>query len=408
MNPDPNTHDPDAPSAGSLSGIRVLDIATIFAGPMAAAYLGDAGADVIKIEHPRGDAARHHGYHKDGIPLWWKVVGRNKRTMTLNLSNPEGQEILKRLVQDADVLIENFRPGTLEKWGLAPETLQEINPRLIVLRVTGFGQTGPYARRAGFGTIAESMSGLAYITGYPDGPPTLPSLGFADAVTGMVGAISVLNALYHRDARGGAGQVIDLAIVEAVLQLMGAQATNYDALGIIQERTGNRSFSSAPRNVYRTKDQKWVALSTSASTIAERVMRLVGRPDYIEQDWFKTGAGRVQHADALDEAVGGWISERTHAEVVAAFVEADAAIASVNNIEDVLNDPQYQARESFLRIEDSELGSVLMPNVPFRMVDTPMRIRWGGRPLGADTEEILEEIRIPADQIDGLRERGAL
>jgi crotonobetainyl-CoA:carnitine CoA-transferase CaiB-like acyl-CoA transferase len=252
------------------------------------------------------------------------------------------------------------------------------------------------------------MSGLAYITGHPDGPPTLPPLGFADAVAGMAGAIAVLNALFHRDARGGDGQVIDLAIVEAILQLMGAQATNYDALGIIQERTGNRSFSSAPRNVYGTKDGKWVALSTSASTIAERVMRLVGRPDYIEKDWFKTGAGRVRHADELDAAVGGWIKQRTQAEVIAAFVAAEAAIATVNNIEDVLNDPQYQARESFLRVQDPELDSVLMPNVPFRMADTPLRIRWGGRPLGADTQEVLSEIGISADEIESLRERGVL
>jgi crotonobetainyl-CoA:carnitine CoA-transferase CaiB-like acyl-CoA transferase len=224
----------------------------------------------------------------------------------------------------------------------------------------------------------------------------------------MAGAIAVFNALYHRDTHNGKGQVIDLAIIEPVLQLMGAQATNYDALGIIQQRTGNRSFSSAPRNVYKTKDDNWVALSTSASTIAERVMHLVGRPDFIKQDWFKTGAGRVEHADELDEAVGGWIRQRTRAEVIEAFVAAEAAIAPVNDIEDVLNDEQYAARDSFIRVPDSEIDTVLMPNVPFRMNETPLQIRWGGRPLGANTEEILTDIGLSAHEIAALREKGAL
>jgi len=392
---------------GALDGIRVLDIATVFAGPMAAAHLGDFGADVVKVEHPRGDPARHHGQHKDGVPLWWKVVGRNKRTITLDLSTPRGQALFRKLAATADVLIENFRPGTLERWGLAPDELLAANPRLIVLRVTGFGQTGPYAHRAGFGTLAEAMSGFAYVNGHPDGPPTLPTLGLADALAGITGAFAVLNALYHR-ALQGTGQVIDLALIEPMLHMMGPQAALYDQLGVIQQRTGNRSLSSAPRNVYRTQDERWVAISTSARPVAERVMRLVGRPDLIGESWFATGEGRVAHTDELDEIVGGWISQRPFDEVMAAFTEAEAAVAPIYDISDVVSDPQYQALGSFARVPDPELGDVLIPNVLFRMGDTPGHIQWAGRPLGADNAEIYQEIGIDAAQLAELKRQGVL
>ena len=234
------------PGRAPLEGIRVLDLGTVYAAPISAMLLGDYGADVVKVEHPSGDSARTHGYSKDGHGLWWKVIARNKRTVTLNLSHPRGQELLKRLAADADVLIENFRPGVLERWGLGPDDLLAVNPQLVILRVTGFGQFGPYAHRRAFGTLAEAMSGLAHQTGQPDGPPTLPPFGLADGVAALAGALAVMVALYHRDATDGKGQVIDVSLLEPLLGILGPAPSAYDQLGIIPGRHGNRSANNAP------------------------------------------------------------------------------------------------------------------------------------------------------------------
>jgi formyl-CoA transferase len=385
-----------------------LDAATLFAGPLAATFLGDYGAEVIKIEHPKGDPIRNHGYAKDGVPLWWKMVGRNKRAITLNFSTPEGKELLCGLVKTADVLIENFRPGTLERWGVGAERLMAVNPRLVLLRTTGFGQFGPYAGRPGFGTLAESMSGFAHITGEADGPPTLPPFGLADGIAGLAGAIATMFALYHRDARGGCGQVIDLAIIEPILTILGPQPTVYDQLGIVQHRSGNRSINNAPRNTYRTRDGKWVAVSTSAQSIAERVMHLVGHPGYIDEPWFKSGAERAKHADELDAAVGGWIGRHDFDEVVRAFEEAQAAVAPIYDVVDILNDPQYQALQSIIELPDDELGHVKMQNVMFRMLGTPGRIRWPGHKLGQDNAAVFAEIGVGAEQLADLHAKGVV
>jgi crotonobetainyl-CoA:carnitine CoA-transferase CaiB-like acyl-CoA transferase len=395
-------------SAGPIEGIRVIDAATLFAGPLAATFLGDFGADVIKVEHPRGDPIRTHGHSKDGVPLWWKMVGRNKRAVTLNLSDPAGQVLLCELVKTADVLVENFRPGTLERWGVGPDKLQAVNPRLILLRTTGFGQFGPYAKRPGFGTLAESMSGFAAITGEPDGPPTLPPFGLADGIAGLAGAIAVLLALYHRDARGGQGQVIDLAIIEPILTILGSQPTVYDQLGIVQERWGNRSVNNAPRNTYRTRDQKWVAISTSALPIAERVMRLVGHPEVIEEPWFKSGAERAQHSDELDRYVAEWIAQRDSDEVTRAFEEAQAAVAPIYDVTDVLRDPQYAALESIISVPDEELGQVKMQNVLFRMLGTPGKVRWPGRRLGQDNQAVYAELGVSDERLAELHAAGVV
>lgn len=397
-----------APSGGPLQGLRVLDLATIFAGPLIATVLGDFGADVIKIEHPRGDPLRGHGYQKDGVPLWWKVVGRNKRTITLDLSRPEGQALLRRLAADADVLVENFRPGTLERWNLPPDRLLELNPRLIIVRTTGFGQFGPYAGRPAFGTLIESMSGFAHITGDPDGPPTLPPFGLADGIAGLAGVGAVMLALYHRDARGGTGQVIDLAILEPILTVLGAQPTIYDQLGIIQGRTGNRSINNAPRNTYRTRDGRWVAISTSAQSIAERAVRLVGRPDFVAEPWFATGTGRAEHADELDAAVGAWVAARDRDEVLRAFEAADAAVAPVYDVADLVADPQVRVLGSIVELPDEDLGRVKMQNVMFRMLATPGRIRWPGRRLGQDNDAVYGELGLGTAEIDGLRRQGVI
>lgn len=391
-----------------LEGVRVLDVATLFAGPLIATFLGDFGADVIKIEHPKGDPIRTHGHSKDGVPLWWKVVGRNKRTVTLDLSTAEGQDLFHALAREADVLIENFRPGTLERWNSGPDRLHAENERLIIVRTTGFGQFGPYSSRPGFGTLAESMSGFAHITGQPDGPPTLPPFGLADGIAGLAGAVATMFALYHRDARGGKGQVIDLAIIEPILTILGPQPTVYDQLGIVQGRTGNRSFNNAPRNTYRTKDGKWLAISTSATSIAERVMRLVGHPEYIEQPWFRSGAERAKHADELDAAVGSWIAARDQDTVLRAFEEADAAVAPIYDVADVMRDPQYQALQSIIGVPDEELGLVKMQNVLFRMGTTPGAIRWAGRKLGQDNETVYAELGVDAERLAELRRKGVI
>ena len=391
----------------ALGGIKVIDTATLFAGPLAATVLGDFGAEVIKVEHPRGDPSRSHGFAKDGVGLWWKMLGRNKKCVTLNLGKPEGQEIFERLVEDADVVIESFRPGTLERWNLGYERLREINPGLVLARVTGFGQFGPYRNRPGFGTLAESMSGFAHVTGQPDGPPTLPPFGLADGIAALATAFAILTALRARDMTGR-GQVVDLAIIEPIFTVLGPQPTVYDQLGVIQQRSGNRSVNNAPRNTYETKDGHWVAVSTSAQSIAERVMRLVGHPEYIDEPWFQKGSERAKHADELDGAVGAWISDRTRDEVVEAFEEAGAAVAPIYDIEGIMNDPQYRALDSIITVEDPELGPIKMQNTLFRLSETPGDVRWSGPTIGEHNEEVYGDLGIGSQELDELSGKGIL
>ncbi|WP_328496925.1 CoA transferase [Streptomyces sp. NBC_00414] len=404
----PTTTVSPAAAPAPLEGLRVLDLATLFAGPLAATMLGDFGAEVVKVEHPRRpDPSRGHGPSKDGIGLWWKLLGRNKRTMTLDLSTCGGRDTLLRLAASTDVIIENFRPGTLEKWDLGWEELSAVNPRLVLARVTGFGQFGPYSRRPGFGTLAEAMSGFAAITGEPDAPPVLPPFGLADSIAGLATAYAVMTALAARD-RTGRGQVVDMAIIEPILTVLGPQPLWYDQLGHVQARTGNRSQNNAPRNTYRTADGTWVAVSTSAQSVAERVMCLVGRPELITEPWFATGADRARHTDVLDEAVGTWIARHTRAEVIDAFEKAEAAVAPVQDVRDVMEDPQYAALGSITTVDDPELGPLRMQNVLFRLTDTPGGIRWAGRPHGADTDAVLTELGLTDDEIAKLRAEGAL
>jgi len=398
-----------AQNSQALQGLRVLDVSTLFAGPLAATILADFGAEVIKVEHPRGDPVRGHGHSKDGVPLWWKMLGRNKHAITLNLSLPEGQALMERLVESADVLIENFRPGTLERWNLAPDRLHEINSKLVIARVTGFGQFGPYANRPGFGTLAESMSGFAHITGEADGPPTLPPFGLADGIAAQATANAVLMALYHRDVHEGPGQVIDLAIIEPILTILGPQPIVYDQLGVVQMRAGNGSVNNAPRNTYRTADDKWVAISTSAQSIAERVMRLVGHPEVIGQPWFASGAERAQHAEELDRYVGDWIVERELSEVIQIFEDAEAAVAPIYDISEIMQDPQYQALGAIATVEDDELGKVKMQNVMFRMSETPGDIRWAGRRLGEDNSAVYrDELGLTDHELAELTDKGVM
>jgi crotonobetainyl-CoA:carnitine CoA-transferase CaiB-like acyl-CoA transferase len=393
-----------------LAGVRVIDASTIIAGPLCCQLLGDFGADVIKIEHPlSGDGMRGHGPQKDGVPLWWKEISRNKRTIGLNLGVPSGAEVFARLAATADVVVENFRPGTLERWGLAPDRLREGNPGLVLVRLTGFGQRGPYAGRAGFGTLAEAMSGFAHLTGAADGPPTLPAFGLADTICGIAACAATLTALYHRDARGGTGQDIDISILEPMLLAVGPGPTIYQQTGVVEERHGNTSTNNAPRNAYQTSDGLWVAVSASAQSVAERVLRLVGHPEVTEEPWFGTGHGRAGHADLIDRLVGDWIAARSRAEVLAAFEQAGAAIAPVYSAGDIVADPHIRDTAMLAEADDPDLGPLLMHNVLWRMSATPGAIRHTGRRLGADTDDVLAtDLGYDQDQIAALRAAGVI
>lgn len=392
-----------------LAGLRVVDASSILAGPLCCQILGDFGADVVKVELPgEGDGLRGHGREKHGVGLWWKEVARNKRTIGLDLRRPEGADIFRRLAAHADVVVESFRPGTLERWGLGPDQLQRDNPGLVMVRLSGFGQTGPYAGRPGFGTLAEAMSGFAHLTGDPDGPPTLPAFGLADTICGIAASSATLMALRHREVQGGTGQVVDLSIL-APMMTAGQAPTVFQQLGEIEGRHGNRSTNNAPRNTYRTKDGAWVAVSSSATRIAERILRLVGHPEITEEPWFDTGRGRAEHADLIDGYVADWISARDRAEVLDAFERAEAAIAPVYTGADLATDPHVRTTEMLVEVPDDDLGDVLMHNVMWRMSETPGRIRFTGRALGADTDAVLvEELGLDPSAVEALRRQGVV
>jgi crotonobetainyl-CoA:carnitine CoA-transferase CaiB-like acyl-CoA transferase/citrate lyase beta subunit len=384
----------ELPSPLPLEGLRVLDISSLYAAPLISANLGDFGAAVIKVEHPRGDDARRWGLSKDGVPLWWKTISRNKRVIELDLNSEEGRDVVRRLAADSDVLIENFRPGRLEKWGIGPEELHALNPRLVIVRVTGFGQTGPYSDRPGFGTLAEAFSGFAHMTGLADGPPTLPPFGLADAVCGLAGTYATMIALYWRDAAGGGqGQVIDLSLFEPLFSVLGPQITEFTELGVVQGRQGNRSPRTAPRNAYQTSDGRWVALSGGTQQIVNRVLEAIERPELAEDPRFRDAAARRANADEIDSIVADWIAAHSLDEVLAAFEAVSAPIAPAYDTAQISVDPHYLARESFVTRPDPDLGEITMPGIVPRLSRTPGRIRFNGpTEVGADTEAVLGEM----------------
>jgi crotonobetainyl-CoA:carnitine CoA-transferase CaiB-like acyl-CoA transferase len=399
-----------ASSKGPLTGIRVIDASTLFAGPVAATFLADLGADVIKVEHPSGDGQRRMGWQVDGTSLLWTVYNRNKRCVTIDLHDPDGQSMFRRLVDTADVLIENFRPGSLEKWNCGYDALSANNPGLVLLRVTAFGQTGPWANRPGFGTIAEAMSGFAYINGHADGPPTLPPFALGDSITGLFGAASILAALSGRGAsEDHRGQVIDLSIVEPIFWILGPQITLFDQLGIVQGRSGNRAPFTSPRNLYKSKDDKWIAISASAQSIAERLMRMIGHAEYIEKPWFVDHVGRLEHEDELDELIGPWVNDRTAEEVMALADKWEVAACPVYSIEDIAKDPQFAARNSITHVQEEDGRSVAIQNVMPFFSETPGEHRWLGRTLGHDNDEIfLDELGVDPKELAALRDRGVV
>lgn len=366
----------------ALEGLKVVDCSTVLAGPGCARYLADFGADVIKVERPEtGDTTRSLGWRdpRDGITLFWKLLGRGKRTIVLDLKSDEGRATMLALLDGADVLVENFRPGTLERLGLGPDVLHARNPDLVITRVTGFGQDGPYAHRPGFATLAEAMSGLAAINGEPDGAPLLPPIALADEVTGVVAAFATMVALH-----AGVGQVVDVSLLESLFQLMGPLPSLYAVTGELQPRMGAQLPYTVPRNTYRCSDGIWVAVSTSAESVARRVLDLIGHGDDERLHSFE---GRVEHRVALDGWMADWIAERTAEEVIAAFEEAHAACAPVYDMADLAVDPHIAAREAIVDIDGTPMQGLIA-----KLSETPGRIRWSGRPLGADQTEVLAEL----------------
>ena len=392
-----------------IEGLRVIDASTVIAGPTIGMLLGDFGADVIKVEHPRGDPLRDTGYLKDGIGLWHKMTNRNKRGITLNFKTPSGQKLFKKLAKTADVVIENFRTGTLEKWGLGWNDLQNINPKLVMVRVTGFGQTGPYKNRPGFGTIAEAFSGFASITGEPDRPPTLPNFGLADGIAAAYGTFATMFALYHRDVRGGKGQYIDLSIYEPLFQVLGPQPLQFDQLGVVQKRWGNRSKNNAPRNTYQTRDGHWVAISTNSPAIVKRVLTLCGGKEVAEDPRFQTPQDRVAHINEIDSVVSNWINQHDLRAVLKEFEEAEAAIGPAYDISQIFNDPQFQARKDIIEITDEDLGAIKMTNAfPF-LSETPAEVRRAGPRKGQHNREILiDELGLTENEVLELEKEGTI
>ncbi|MSO36848.1 MAG: CoA transferase [Acidimicrobiia bacterium] len=372
-------------SMQALEGLRVVDMATVLAGPGAARYLADFGADVIKVEAPQGDGTRRMGWRppEGGDAYMWKLLGRNKRSVVLDLQLEADLAAMRQLVASADVLVENFRPGTLERLGLSPNELLDANPGLVILRVTGFGQDGPYASRTGFATIAEAMSGFASMNGEPDGGPLLPPIALTDEITALAGAFSVMVAIRHRD-RTGEGQVVDVNLVETMIQMLGALPSASAHLDYVQPRLGSGIPYTVPRGTYLCNDGKWVAISTSAESVAERVMALLGVGD---DQRFKTFDGRIEHRDELDEIVRNWIGARGEIEVLRAFEVAEAAAAPVYTVADALADPHLATRGTFI-----EVDGVMMQGLIAGFGRTPGEVRHAGRTLGTDTAEVLAEL----------------
>jgi formyl-CoA transferase len=378
--------------SGPLDGLTVVEAGSMISAGTVGRFLADFGAEVIKVEHPQtGDHLRQFGPQKEGVGLWWKYLGRNKKSVTLDISTEEGQVVFEDLVSEADALIENFRPGTLERWNLGYDHLSELNPDLVMLRLTGFGQTGPYSERPGFGTLAEAMSGFAYLNGYPDQEPLLPPTGLADGIAAMFSTFAIMFALYNRDANGGSGQYIDTSLIEPIFSLVGPQPLRYQQLDDIEKRSGNRSTSSAPRNVYETGDDRAVAISASAQPIAERVFEAIERPDLIDDPRFEDNEKRLENVEELDSIIQDWMDDHTREEIVDRFEEYEATIAPIYNVADIIEDEHYQAREALVEIEDDQLGEGLVQNTFPRFSETPGEITHLGPQLGAHNEEVYGE-----------------
>ena len=392
-----------------LEGLRILDLATVIAGPLSSALLADFGADVVKIELPNGgDGVRALPPFKNGVALWGKVTNRNKRGITLDIRTPEGLELLKQMLPKFDVLVENFRPGTLAKWGLPIEEIRRINPDLTVLRVSGFGQTGPRARDAGFARVAEAMSGLTTLCGESDRTPLHLGYPIADGITGVFGAFSIMMALYRRlNDPAARGEEIDLSLYESMHRILEFLVIEYDQLGAVRERSGNRSQYAVPSGVYRTDDNRWVSLACSTQSVFERMAEAMDRADLIDNARFRTNADRVTNADAIEEIVTAWFAANEFPNVSQLLSEKGVAFSLVFTAKDAFEDPHYAARENIVAVEDSELGTIRMQGIVPKLRDAPGAVRRAGPALGQHNAEVYEELLdLSADEISTLKKKG--
>ena len=379
--------------SSALHGIKVLDISNFLAGPVSSMFLGDYGAEVIKVEKPGlGDEIRYWGNNKNGVGLMYKLINRNKKSITADLRTKFGVKIIKKLVKNTDIIIENYRKGTLEKWGLGYETLSKINPGLIMVRITGFGQTGPNSHKPGFGTLAEGYAGFAAINGYQDRSPLLPGFGLADETSGLMGAFLALTALNERDKKSGIGQVVEFGIYEPLFTLLGPQVVDYDQLGIVQTRNGSRLPFTAPRNTYLTKDDKWVSISGSAQSTFERMCEALNIKHLITDPRFIDNRLRIKNSKALDDELQEAILQFDQSTLIKMFDEVGAAVAACNNIKEIFEDEHFKARKNIIAVDDKELGGPLkMQNIVGNFSRTPGKIKHTGPKLGQHNYEILVE-----------------
>ncbi|MGE5620019.1 MAG: CaiB/BaiF CoA transferase family protein [Sphingomonadaceae bacterium] len=397
---------------GPLVGVRVIDLGTVFAAPFAASLLADFGADVIKIELPRvGDGVRGMAPVVKGVPGPWTILSRNKRCISLDIRKEKGKELLKRLVAGADLVIENFRPGTLEGWGLGYDVLKQVNPRIIMIRISGYGQTGPYSRKAGFGTPATAFGGLTYMQGYPDRPPVSPPFPLADYVTGLFGAMAAAMALYHLKVREGAkGQQVDIALYESVFRLLETAISQYDLTGKARERAGHALQESAPAGAFQCQDGKWVILVTSTDRTFARLAEVMGRPDLLSDPRFDTNPHRVEHREEILALVQEWFSRQRFDEVTRLLDENGVPVSPIPSMADIFEDPHYWEREDLIRIDHPVLGKVTMPGIVPKFSATPGAVRFPGPvAIGSHNWEIYQdELGLSTEEVEALQADGVI
>jgi succinyl-CoA---D-citramalate CoA-transferase len=397
---------PDPP----LSGIRVVECGSLIAGPVCARLLGDYGADVVKVEDPgSGDVGRVWGDHKlDGRSLWWPIQGRNKRCVTIDLRTEAGQSLLRRLLETADIFVENFRPGTLERWGVGPDVLAELNPRLIVVRVSGFGQTGPERNKAGFGVVGEAIGGLRNVTGYPDQAPPRVGISLGDQLASIFGVVGALLALHSRE-RTGRGQVVDVAIYESVFMLMESLVTEHAKLGVLRQRMGPRLAGAAPSSIYPTSDEEWIIVAGNADNVFRRLAEAMGQPELADDPRYVTHLSRAENADTLDETISEWTRELTAAEVEGKLEAAAVPCCKIYSEADIVADQHYWAREMLLRLQDGELGELVIPGVVPKLSATPGSVRWLAPGLGEHNHEVfVRDLGLSEDELASLRAAGTV
>ncbi len=395
----------------SLEGVKVLELGSLIAGPFAGRLFAEFGGDVIKIEPPeKGDPLRDWRNVYKGSSLWWRLQSRNKKSITVDLKSEEGQEIVKSLIEECDVLIENFRPGTMEKWGLGYDELTKINPKLIMVRVSGYGQTGPYKDKPGFGSVGESMGGIRHLTGYPDRPPTRVGISLGDSLAAMYAVMGALMALYHRDAHGtGKGQVIDVALYEAVFSLMEGMVPEYDKFGQVRERTGSSLPGVAPSNTYQCKDGKYIVVGGNGDAIFKRLMETIGRPDMAEDERYQTNSGRVEHVDYIDEVIEKWTNTVDLSEALRILDEARVPAGPIYTVEDMVKDQHFLAREMIQNFQMPDGESLKIPGVVPKMSETPGEVNWLGPELGEHTDQVMQDwLTYDDDKIQELRDKGII